>query len=95
MAVETPEHDKQHAILEKSQAIGEFLEWLQTKGIELAVYPNDGGYEHLMPYRKSIQMILADYFNIDLGKIEAEKRAIIKELSEHPIKQELPSAGGD
>ena len=83
MAVKTPEHDKQHAILGKSQAIGEFLEWLQTKGIELASYPNNGepvGYEHLMPYRKSIQQILADYFNIDLGKIEAEKRAILKEL---------------
>jgi len=31
-----PEHDKLQAISDRSQAIGEFLEWLQDKGVFLA-----------------------------------------------------------
>lgn len=32
---EYPEHDKLHAIHERSQAIGEFLEWLNSEGVFL------------------------------------------------------------
>lgn len=35
-----PEHEKMKAIKDKSQAIGEFLEWLDTeKNYEIAHYP--------------------------------------------------------
>lgn len=33
-----PEHDKVRVVQDRSQAIGEFLEWLGSKGVSLATY---------------------------------------------------------
>lgn len=126
------EHDKLHAVREKSQAIGEFLDWLDEKGIRLARYhehadgcyephvhdygcsdscgarKNDGKHSHpfagcslrceketnricgwrddaLAPIHTSIEKLLAEYFEIDLDKLEREKRAMLAELRKaHP-----------
>lgn len=104
---EYPEHEKQAAVLEQSQAIGEFLDnGLPTMGLvlyqkitrpceadhkcsrsrwhsdeELATIV-DGRVqiEEWWPTHRSIQSILAEYFGIDLDKIEAEKRQMLDEL---------------
>lgn len=60
---EYPEHDKLSAIKAESQAQGELLEWLA-----------DRGWLHLP---MSIQNVLAEYHEIDLKKIETEKRAML------------------
>ena len=76
-----PEHDKLHAVVEKSQEIGEFLEWLQTHYV-IATYTQ---YDvELRPIRTSIQDLLAEYFGIDLTKLEGEKRVILNEHREKP-----------
>jgi hypothetical protein len=84
---EYPEHDRLAAIQHESQAIGEFLEMggytlceLRTFTEPLDDEPNGRTYEtrpQFAPVTKSIQQILADWFQIDLNKIEAEKRAML------------------
>lgn len=98
MKISTPELDKMGLVQDKSQAIGEFLEWLQnTKGYTLAEYRHvnvdgedidDDEYEEsrrqyedrLFPVRRQIEQLLAEYFEIDLDKVEAEKRTILDAL---------------
>lgn len=63
---EYPEHDKLSAIKNESQAQGELLEWLADRG-----WTN-------MPM--SIQNVLAEYHEIDLKKIETEKRAMLAKI---------------
>lgn len=72
-----PECEKMRAVHEKSQAIGEFLDWLSERGIILASYYEEAG---LSPYRVNIVELLAEYFDIDLDKAEQEKRTILEEL---------------
>lgn len=80
--MEYPEHEKLKKVQEKSQAIGDFLEELEHKGIELAKwgYPFKGGPKSLMAIDKSRNTILAEHFGIDLNKLEAEKRQMIAEF---------------
>lgn len=95
---EYPEHEKLKLISDKSQAIGEFLAWLESGGlhappneahetesygsVELAYRPElCGGPERsdeLWPLSWSKQRLLAAYFEIDLDKIEDEKRAMLE-----------------
>lgn len=73
----TPTLDKMLAIKEKSQVIGEFLEWLSCQNYTLAKW-ND--VDKLYPVRSSIEKLLAEYFNIDLKSAEEEKRKILETL---------------
>lgn len=74
-----PEHAKLAAVADQSQAIGEFLE---GGGFILAEYVTFEGHDRatLVPVGRSINDILAAYFDIDLAKIEAEKRAMLASL---------------
>ena len=93
--IATPETDKMIAVKDKSQAIGEFIEWLGTEGMIIARYATKedewadegeervatGTYEgDLLPVLTSIEKILAQYFGVDLNKAEKEKRAILESL---------------
>lgn len=73
-----PEHEKLSKVRDHSQAIGEFLDWASEKGWSLAEWDEDD--LHLWPVRKSVQEILAEYFKIDLVKLEDEKRAMLDEI---------------
>jgi hypothetical protein len=69
------------AVQERSQEIGEFLEWLSSKGITLCrLGVPDWERNCYFPIRESTEQLLAAYFEIDLDKAEAEKRALLKEL---------------
>ncbi len=80
-----PEHDKLGLVSDKSQAIGDFLAWLEEGGlgseygsVELAFFPiHRGG---LAPLMKPKTELLAKFFDVDLDKIEDEKQAILAEL---------------
>ena len=74
-----PETDKLVAVSKDSQKIGVFLDWLQENEIVLARYCER---DDLHPLRQTIESLLAEYFEIDLNKVEKEKRAIIKHLQE-------------
>ncbi len=71
----TPELDKLHKAADSSQCCGEFLEWLLQK-YELCT--RNGG--RLVPISAGIDKLLAEFFDIDLGKIEQEKMEVLSNL---------------
>lgn len=74
-----PEHEKQRKILEQSQVIGEFLD---SCGYQLGVWRSGRKRsmdDEFYPAHLPISTILAEYFGIDLDKIEAEKREMLAE----------------
>ena len=84
MKQQYPEHEKLKAVQNDSQTIGEFLEWLcGPKQVELAVWREGeerDDDEQLRPINVNKEKILADYFDIDLVKLESEKRKMLAEL---------------
>lgn len=91
----TPECDRLTQVRDQSQPIGEFLDWLRNeKGWELCYrhkhtglcYDEDGnkacGYrEHDMcPAHYQTETLLAEFFEIDLKKVEAERLAVLRHV---------------
>ena len=88
---EYPEHEKLAAVRVRSQAIGEFLETMSRRGVVLCTYQEsrseldcaggrlyqDSGF---YPENEPIGKRLADYFGINLVKIDAEKVAMLGNL---------------
>ena len=79
---EYPECEKQAKIIDKAQVCGEFLDWLRAHGLVLAEWvhrgnPEPEGWDELWQTRKSINQLLAGFFEIDLAKIEQEQRAML------------------
>lgn len=74
-----PEHTKLRAISDQSQACYDFIDWLGSeKGYRLCYVPQRSGtYE---PVQHSMRGLLAEFFEIDVDKIETEKRAMIAQL---------------
>lgn len=64
------------AVADQSQAIGDFL---YASGFVLAEYRAIDNYREpqLVPVNTSIEQILADWFDIDLKKVEQERRAML------------------
>jgi len=92
-APKAPEHEKLKKVAERSQVCGEFLEWLrQEKDVRLVTvhrhtevcYGGDGALECGLsagayePYNMYIQALLAEFFEIDQEKLEAEKVALLE-----------------
>jgi len=78
--VSTPELDKLKKIQENSQRIGEFLDWLlHEKHYVIAQWEKE--IDLLQPAHYDscglIEGLLADYYKIDLKKVESEKQAIL------------------
>jgi len=73
-----PEHTKLKAIQHQSQTVGEFLEWLDSKGIQLCTYlrPDDNWPTRLATNNRDL---LAEYFDIDQKVLEDEKRKMLDE----------------
>jgi hypothetical protein len=69
-----PESTKALQVQDVSQKIGEFLEWLPSVGVHLCI--RDGS-DQFYPQHRSIQSLLALYFEIDLDKVDREKRALL------------------
>lgn len=84
-----PEHEKLKKVQEKSQAIHEFIkEFLSKKGIMLGKYctyeyETPSGRikekEDFLPWPEDLTKLVAEFFNIDLNKIETEKRQMLEE----------------
>lgn len=76
---EYPEHNKLVAISKYSQVVGDFLTWLgDERSFFIARYQVDGVWdEDIVHIDQTIQQLLADFFEIDLDKIEEEKRAML------------------
>ena len=72
--IKTSECDKMLKVASDSQKIGEFLEWLQNER-EITLCEENG--DEFYPARIPIERLLAEYFEIDLDKVEAERSAIL------------------
>jgi hypothetical protein len=94
MSANYPEHEKLESVQPQSQAIGEFLEWLSMGGsndekrpVYLAYYPRtavEGHRAHELDfYPMKTEEALAKFFEIDLVKLEREKRQMLKECRKH------------
>lgn len=79
---EYPQHEKLRVVADQSQMCGEFIEWLGTKGINLAEW--DGETGRMYPTHQSTTPLLAEFFGIDLKALDAEKAAILKAFRERP-----------
>lgn len=79
---EYPEHEKLAAISDKSQAIGEFLDWLfNTAKYSLSkVQSMPSGETKNVPHWPSIENLLGQYFHIDQDRINAEKEKMLAKL---------------
>lgn len=84
-----PECEKMSKVTEKSQSIGEFLEWLsEEKKVVIGSYqefesPWDKEgctRKEFAPFRYDTEKLLAEFFGIDLKKVEQEKRAMLAEI---------------
>lgn len=78
-----PEHERLKEIRGHSRAIGDFIEWLGERKMPICKlhtgpdFLSDGEY---FPYQDSTDAILAEYFEIDLKRLEDEKQAMIDAL---------------
>ena len=88
-----PEHEKLGAIKDKSQAIGEFLDWLRSeKDVvlccrqESTIVQVEDGWEGdpagYYPAKLTTERLLTEYFGIDQVRLEQEKRAMLAKLRE-------------
>jgi hypothetical protein len=69
-----PEHEKLSAVADQTQAIGEFVEFIEGKGIFLARYTEG----HVFPREvHGLRELLAEWAGIDQNKLEAEKRQML------------------
>jgi len=87
-----PEHEKLNKVKDTSQSIGEFLEWMKgTKHFWICqvvdVEPEDDEdyagqdrREEFAPAYEGTEKLLAEYFNIDLKKLEAEKEQMLDDF---------------
>ena len=85
------EHDKLDKVKKESQSCGEFLEWLQNeKELVLSQYSQYSDTdETLYPIHVNIQDLLAEFFGIDLNKLEEEKRHMLETLRKANEKREV------
>lgn len=72
MKTEYPEHEKLKAISAKSQACGEFLDWLSMKGWTLHSAKRGRFF--------NVSRELAEFFRIDERKLEVEKQQMLEQL---------------
>ena len=90
--MEYPEHEKLTEVKDKSQLLGEFLEWALSKNYAFCkrVTVEEGTpweRTEYQPYSGSVDKILAEFYEIDLLKLESEKRQMlvkIEEVASHP-----------
>lgn len=75
-----PEAAKMLEVKDQSQVIGLFIE---TSGYVLCKLPSPNS-EHYIPTHKSIEQILADYFAIDLDKVEKERQQMLATIRSEP-----------
>lgn len=71
-----PECSRLVSVSDESQVIGEFLEWLQAR-YQLCTLDH---YDYFQPQYPNINQLLADYYGIDLDKVESERRAMLADL---------------
>ena len=80
-----PQHDNLKKVNVDSQVIGEFIDWIKDE--QCIIFCQwESKYGEFMPVHKSIEQWLALYFEIDLVKLEDEKRQILDVIRQDNVK---------
>ena len=75
---EYPEHEKMKAVRDRSQVIGQFLEWLfREQGLAVCEWREGPRVDAWERDSRNIEQLLAAYFDIDLKKVDDEKEAML------------------
>lgn len=81
----TPELDRQSAVIDMANTAANFYDWVTSQGFTLCQHqepgPENGHTGGFYPAHIPPQQLLASWLNIDLGKIEAERQALLKYLA--------------
>lgn len=77
---EYPEHERLKKVQDKSQAIGEFLEWAHDEKEYVLCWKSYMTQSRFEPIQVSKELLLAEFYAIDLQKIEQEKRLMLEEM---------------
>lgn len=77
-----PECEKLAEVSPAPQIVGNFLDWLSNKkNLTLCEWvDNDIDEGHHHPYHYQIEELLAEFFEIDLVKVEQERRQMLEDL---------------
>ena len=76
-----PEHERMKALNGDNDTIARFLEWLSEHDYLICEVVQDArGSDDIQPVHRGIESWLAQYFNINPAKIEAEKRAMLDSM---------------
>lgn len=75
-----PECEKLAKVAPQSQQLGAFIEWLGSTDRVIGVYGRDATFIRSV----DIESLLAEYFNIDMKKVEAERRQMIAAIETKP-----------
>lgn len=79
-----PEHQRMKCYRGESAILGRFLDWLQEEGFSIVRMPDQlADYDtHDYQTQHDFNKLLANYFEIDLKKVEAEKLAMLAKQRE-------------
>lgn len=84
-----PEHQKLKDLNGRNETVGDFIEWLNDNGLVIAEHDKSS---RLWPTMKSRDTLIANFFEIDTKKLEAEKRQILSEFHYNPSSRSGPNA---
>lgn len=79
----TPELDRMRGVRDEAATISEFLDWLGSENLSICslvknrANPSDSYYA---PISTSNEKLLAAFFEIDLDKIEKERRLLLEQI---------------
>lgn len=74
---DTPECDRMAKVKDRTQVVGEFLEWAGSQGMLLGHYV-EADYGRFNPVPYTIENLLARWVGIDLAKVDREKVALLE-----------------
>lgn len=74
------EIEKLLTVSDKSQIIGEFLEWLQGERRLVICQSSDEYADTFWPALVTINGLLAEFFEIDMELVEKERREILERI---------------
>lgn len=85
-----PELEKLRQVSEESRTISSFMEWAEYKGYRLVrTHEEDGA---TFEFSVNVEQAMAEYFEIDMAKVEAERRELLAKVRRTQAEAEAAGA---
>ena len=81
-ATQFPQLAKMQAVQERSQAIGEFIDWLWQNGMAICTSEEGLRGDRFYPVMTPTEELLARHFDVDLQAAEKERRVTLAAISQ-------------